>query len=78
MSKETSYAIYEIQVERYVGTAVSTNFSDLSPVHRPDGTTSFIGTLPDQAALHGILAQIRDLGLVLVAVKRHPQDPLLP
>jgi hypothetical protein len=36
-------------------------------------TTLIVGRVPDQAALHGILAQIRDLGLVLVSVQRLPE-----
>jgi hypothetical protein len=34
----------------------------------PDGTTLVSGELPDQAALHGLLAAIRDLGLSLISV----------
>jgi hypothetical protein len=35
-----------------------------------DGTTTLGGQVPDQAALHGLLEKIRDLGLVLIAVQR--------
>jgi hypothetical protein len=33
-----------------------------------NGGTRLIGQLPDQAALHGILAKIRDMGLPLISV----------
>jgi len=35
----------------------------------PDGTTLVSGALADQAALHGLLAAIRDLGLSLISVE---------
>jgi hypothetical protein len=35
-----------------------------------DGTTALVGPVVDQAALHGVLACIRDLGLPLLAVDR--------
>ena len=34
------------------------------------GCTTISGPLTDQAALHGLLAKVRDLGLVLVSVQR--------
>ena len=40
-----------------------------------DGTTVLSGPLADQAALHGLLARIRDLGLPLIAVTRLGADP---
>lgn len=38
--------------------------------HRPDGTTSLTSTVPDQAALFGLLIKIRDLGIPLVSLDR--------
>ena len=35
-----------------------------------DGTTLLVGPVVDQAALHGVIARIRDLGLPLLAVDR--------
>jgi hypothetical protein len=37
-------------------------------------TTILVGTVPDQAALHGLLACIRDLGLPLLSLKRIAND----
>jgi hypothetical protein len=39
-------------------------------VPEADGTTKLRGVVEDQAALHGLLHRIRDLGLVLIAVER--------
>ncbi len=40
-----------------------------------DGTTALVGPVVDQAALHGVLARIRDLGLPLLGVDREVASP---
>lgn len=44
-------------------------FCGLSLSRESDGTTSLWGPVPDQAALHGLLAKIRDLGISLISVE---------
>jgi hypothetical protein len=49
-------------------------FEGLAMVQEPGGDTVLTGPVIDQAALHGILARIRDLGVPLLSVKRLSQD----
>jgi hypothetical protein len=45
-------------------------FEGLRFTHMRDGTTVLRGPVADQAALHGLLGKVRDLGLPLVSVTR--------
>lgn len=38
----------------------------------PSGQTVLVADVPDQAALHGVLARLRDLGIPLLALTRLP------
>ncbi|UCC65742.1 MAG: hypothetical protein JSV36_12520 [Anaerolineae bacterium] len=49
-------------------------FEGLEMVQGPDGETVLTGPVIDQAALHGILNRIRDLGVPLLSVKRLSAD----
>lgn len=60
---------YEIWVEGHLGSDWSDWFEGLTIQQKPSGETVLSGPF-DQAALHGALAKIRDLGLELVAVRR--------
>lgn len=45
-------------------------FDDVTLAPQPDGTTVLESRALDQAALHGLLRQVRDAGLTLVSVTR--------
>jgi hypothetical protein len=62
--------IYEIRVQGHIGDSWSSWFAGLSLYHEGNGETVLRGALVDQAALHGVLMRIRDLGLPLVSVQR--------
>ncbi len=49
-------------------------FAGLTMTHTEQGETILRGDLVDQAALHGVLIKVRDLGLTLVSVERLPAD----
>ena len=59
---------YEIRLKGHLDARWSDWFDGLSFSHASDGTTIIHGPVADQAALHGLLAKVRDLGLPLVSV----------
>jgi hypothetical protein len=67
-------AIYRIQIQGRLGEHWSQWFDEMSITSElaEDGSTLTVLTGPvvDQAALHGLLSRIRDLGLALVLVER--------
>ena len=47
----------------------------MSLTHASDGTTVLVGPVVDQAALHGLLQKLRDLGITLISVNEDGIDP---
>jgi hypothetical protein len=68
-------ARYEIRVAGVLDAGWSAWFDGLQ-VNSDDqlGQMLIAGPVADQAALHGVLAKVRDLGLTLIAVQRMPPD----
>ena len=61
---------YEIRVNGVLGSGWSAWFDGLQLTSDDRGQTTIAGPIADQAALHGLLAKIRDLGLELLEVRR--------
>ena len=59
---------YEIRLNGRLDSRWATWFDGLSLSHESDGTTVLSGPVIDQAALHGLLSKVRDLGLPLISV----------
>lgn len=60
---------YEIRVSRHLDDHWDEWFGDLTLTRETDGTTTLQGRVADQAALHGLLMKIRDLGVTLISVQ---------
>ena len=61
---------YRIRVRGHLEDRWAEWFGGLAIRLQEDGTTLLVGPVVDQAALHGIIARIRDLGLPLLSLKR--------
>src|SRR5215213_7794677 len=59
---------YEIRLKGHLDTRWADQFENMSFSHASDGTTILAGSVVDQAALYGLLRQVRDLGLPLLSV----------
>ena len=65
---------YEIRLTGHLDAHWTAWFDGLTVGHENDGTTVITGPIADQAALHGVLQRVRDLGLPLVSVIRVEGD----
>ena len=65
---------YRITIKGALDESWSAWFDGLAITHDADGDTTLEGAVRDQAALHGLLARVRDLGLTLLAVERRAAE----
>ncbi len=61
--------IYEFRLKEHLDDRWSEWFGGLAVQRQDDGTTVLVGPVVDQAALHGVLNGIRDLGLIIISVQ---------
>jgi hypothetical protein len=59
---------FEIRTQGHLGDRWSDWFDGVALIHDSDGTTVIRCPALDQAALHGLLAKVRDLGLAVISV----------
>jgi hypothetical protein len=62
--------IYQIRVKGHLGRQWTDWFEGLSITQEDNGETLLTGPVVDQAALHGLLRKVRDLGMPLLWVIR--------
>jgi hypothetical protein len=60
--------VYQIRVEGHLGSQWADWFGGLSITLEENGDTLLTGPVVDQAALHGLLKKVRDLGMPLLSV----------
>jgi hypothetical protein len=65
---------YEIRVKGHLDPRWEAWFDGLGLTTEADGTTTIQGPVADQAALHGLLQKLRDVGLPLVSVTQVDPD----
>jgi hypothetical protein len=70
---------YEIRLQGRLDTRWAAWFDGMNLSPERDGVTLIHGPVIDQAALHGLLQKVRDIGLPLISVVyREPDEPGMP
>jgi hypothetical protein len=63
-------SVYQIRLKGHLGPQWTDWFDGLTITLEEDGETLLTGPVIDQAALHGLLKKVRDLGIPLLSVNR--------
>ena len=66
--------LYDIRLKGHLDDRWADWFGGLTLTRDDNGTTRLTGPLVDQAALHGVLRKVRDLGTPLLSVRRVTPD----
>lgn len=62
--------VYEIRVKGHLGSQWTEWFGGMAITREDNGDTLLTGPVVDQAALHGLLKKVRDLGMPLISAIR--------
>ncbi len=62
--------VYQIRIKGHLGREWTEWFAGLTVTQEENGETLLTGPVTDQAALHGLLRKVRDLGMPLLSVTR--------
>jgi hypothetical protein len=62
--------VYQIRIQGHLGSEWTDWFEGLTLTLEDNGETLLTGSVVDQAALHGLLRKVRDLGMPLISVIR--------
>ena len=62
--------VYQIRIKGHLGSRWAGWFANMSITLEDNGDTLITGPVADQAALHGLLKKVRDLGMPLISVNR--------
>jgi hypothetical protein len=70
--------IYQIRIKGHLGPPLAGLFEGLTITLEDNGDTLLTGPVVDQAALHGLLKKVRDLGMPLISVNQVPFNETHP
>lgn len=70
MDEHDELSNYEIRIEGHLHEQWTDWFGGLTVTLEKNGNTLLAGSVLDQAALHGLLRKVRDLGMPLISVNR--------
>jgi len=73
MKDASQSVVYQIRIKGHLGSQWADWFEGLTITLADNGDTLLTGTVADQAALHGLLKKVRDVGMPLVSVS--PVEP---